>query len=910
MKTFPQYFIAIILFSILFGQDSNITNKVDRQKAHEYMAVKLESPLKIDGILDEPRYQGKSISDFIQTDPVNGAAPSQETEVWISYTKTALYISARLHDTDAGLIRNPKSRRDQLENSDEFQIAIDSYHDKRSGYLFVVTPSGSFGDGTAFNDSDMDFSWDGIWYRSVSQDENGWSVEVEIPFSQLRFELADEQIMGIGFGRQIDRNKEHVLDFYIPSGESGLVSRFNNLRGIKNINPPRKIEIIPYTTGGYSIVPGLDDHPLYNGHDSKMGFGTDVKIGLGSNLTLSGSINPDFGQVEVDPSVINLSANETYYSEKRPFFVEGANIFSFGRGGPSNRMSFMYMQPDFFYSRRIGASPRGELSLPMELDQDINGQDYEIYEKIERETTILGAAKITGRLNKNWSTGIFSAITAEEKGGGRVIDINSREELGRWNETIEPGSGYYLARMLGEFNEGLQGVGIIGSIVNRTLKTPKLDSLFVSRAFTSGVDGWAFLNKDKSWVVSGWMGFSQVSSSPEKMVSIQRNSRHYFQRPDADYLKVDSSMTEMTGYSGRLVLTKETGNVIFNVSSAVTSSGFEPNDMGLLFNTDRIHNQLVLGYSWNDPTKYFNYGRLVVAKAVNHNFAGQKINSMNFITGFIKFHNDWKTHFIGGFGPRTLSDRTLRGGPMVISPIEWFSNLNIRSDSRKAIQYSFSVSGGGSEKGGKEISFGPEIEIQAGPQLKLEMEPSYSKNRSISQYVDEFDDPTRIAMYGKRYIVSQLDQERLSMEIRADLTLTPELSIQSYIQPFIAVGHYSHFKEYDQPETYSFFEYGEDQDKYNIHYDVENEEYVLQPGGKNSEKFYLGNPDFNVKSLIGNFVLRWEFRPGSTLFLVWTRSNENDSNPGSFKFNRDVGDLFGSKPDNHFAVKLTYWFGQ
>lgn len=878
-------------------------------KKTDYTAVRLKTPLKIDGILDEERYQGKSIDHFIQNEPLNGEPPSQKTEVWISYTETDLYISARMHDTEAELIRDPQNRRDQLNNTDEFQTAIDSYHDRRSGFFFIVTPSGSYQDGTIYNDSFFDDSWDGVWYRGTSRDENGWNVELRIPFSQLNFEYREEQIMAISFGRFIERNKEHDIDVHIPRGETGIVSRFTDLRGIRNIKPPRKIEVMPYTTGGYSLLPELDDHPLYKGKNTRTGLGADLKIGLGNNLTLSGTINPDFGQVEVDPSVINLSASETYYSEKRPFFIEGANIFSFGRGGPSNRMSFMYMQPNLFYSRRIGAPPRGILTMPEHLADKLSGQSYDIYEKSPGETSILGAGKLTGKLNNTWSTGVFAALTAEEPGEARAYSLE-RRILGKWREPVEPGAGYYMARTLGEFEKGLRGLGFMGTLVQRNLDTDKLDSLFTRRALTGGVDGWYFLNDEKSWVLSGFMTLSRVEGSPDRLVTLQTNSLRYYQRPDAGHLSVDSTLTEMTGYSGRVMLTKESGDIIFNASTAFASPGFEPNDMGLLFTTDRINNQLIIGYSWNEPNRYFNYGNLIFAKATNHNFSGQKINSMNFLTGFFRFHNEWRTYFIGGAGPRTLSDQTLRGGPMVISPFGWFSDFSIMTDARKKTQFRFSVGGGGSELGARNYSLETEIEIQLGTRLKLEMEPNFSKSTSISQYVTVFDDSQRTEMYGRRYIVSHLDQERLSMEFRADLALTPDLSIQSYIQPFFAVGHYSRFKEFEKPETYSFIEYEEGQNLYAISYNETSGSYLLQPDGPGTRTFYLSNPDFNVKSLVGNFVLRWEFKPGSTLYIVWTRNHENYDHPGDLSLTRDARVLLKSRPENHFAIKLTYWFGQ
>lgn len=910
MESVRKY-IIYLLACLPVLHTSLVSKTQDLQKGNhgDYHAVRLTEPIRVDGILDEARYEIEAISDFVQNEPLNGKKPTQRTEVWVSYTETDLYISARLHDSEAGQIRAPKNRRDQMANSDQFQIAIDTYHDRRSGFFFIVNPAGSFQDGTVFNDSDFDDSWDGIWYRGVSIDDNGWNVEIRIPFSQLRFEPMEEQIMAISFGRFIDRHKEHNLDIFIPYGETGIVSRWNDLRGIRNIKPPRKIEIIPYITASRSILPSLDNHPLYNGRNSHYGLGADIKVGLGNNLTFSGTINPDFGQVEVDPSVINLSDNETFYREKRPFFIEGANIFNFGSNGPSNRMSFMYMMPDLFYSRRIGAFPGGEIVIPSMLEQKISDESHEIYTKTPGETTIIGAGKISGKLTEQWSTGIFTAVTAEEKGTGKAY-FEDGSPAGAWNEVIEPASAFFIGRALGEFNAGRQGIGFMGTVVRRKIETLKLESEFTNNATTAGTDGWIFLDEKKQWVLSGFMALSSVEGSQERVLSLQESSSRYFQRPDADHIKIDSSLTKLTGYSGRLVLTKDQGNIIFNTSVAVSSPGFEPNDLGILFDTDKVHSQAVVGYSWNQPTKYFNYGNLIFAKAMRHNFDGKQTSSMNFLTGFFRFHNQSRINFIGGAGPRTLSDRALRGGPMVISPFGWFSDFSIMSDSRKRIQGSISFERGGSEKGGRNSEISTELEIRVGPQLKLEVEPSYSTSSNVSQYVTTFEDPSRTDMYGVRYIVSQLDQRTVSMELRADYSLNPDLSIQAYIQPFFAVGHYSRFKEFTKPGTYSFYEYGESQDLYNITYSETSDLYEIRPDGSGSSPYYFENPDFNYKSFIGNFVLRWEFRPGSTLYLVWTRNNENYDDPGYLKLGRDIDNLFDNRPDNHFAMKLTFWFGQ
>lgn len=895
--------LMAIISSMLLLASTDTSSVLGNQK--DYLAVKLNEPIKLDGILDEPRYKTESITNFVQIEPYNGKPASQKTEVWISYTETDLYISARLHDTDPHLIRAPKNRRDQMSNSDEFQVAIDSYHDRRTGFFFVVNPSGSYQDGTVFNDNNFSDSWDGVWSRAVTIDDMGWSAELKIPFSQLRFEHSEEQIMSIGFGRFIDRKKEHSLDIYIPAGETGLVSRWNDLRGIVDIRPPRKVEVSPYISSGYNIMPSLDDNPMYNGKDSRLGVGADFKIGLGNNLTLSGTINPDFGQVEVDPSTINLSANETYYSERRPFFIEGANIFRFGSNGPSSQMNFMYMRPELFYSRRIGAPPAGYLTIPTDFEEPGNS----VYNKVSSENTIIGAGKITGKINDAWSVGAFSAVTAKETGEGEVYD-SLGSLIGRWDEPVSPLSGYYIGRALGEFNDGKQGLGFIGTAVQRNVNEGSLSSVYNESAYAGGIDGWWFLNNERKWVISGFYAATNVNGTKDRILNMQKNSLRYYQRPDATHLEVDTTLTSLSGSTGRLALTKDSGDLIFNTAITFTTPGFEPNDLGMYFKTDRIHTQAVLGYEWNKPTKYFNYGNIIFAKAARYNYDNDKISSMNFLTGFIKFHNNWRVNMFSGAGPRTLSDEALRGGPMVISPFGWFYDMSIMSDNRKNINYRLSFGTGGSEKGGSNESISTEVEMRVGTTLKLEVEPRLSRSTSVSQYVTVFDDPDQIEMYGGRYIVSHLEQKRFSVEMRADFSLSPDLSIQGFIQPFFAVGHYSRFKEFTSPRTYSFHEYKENQNEYLLVYDNIEDSYTLLPDGNSGKSFSFGNPDFNYKSMIGNFVLRWEFKPGSTLFLVWTRNYVNYDYPGNLNISRDFESLMKTSSENHFAMKITYWFGQ
>jgi hypothetical protein len=855
----------------------------------EVTAIRLDQPLEIDGILDEALYSTEANDHFVQYEPNNGILGSENTEFWVGYDDNALYIGAMMHDSNPDSIIARMSRRDGGETSDILYMVIDSYLDRRSGFWFSINPVGSIGDGTVSNDSNFDDAWDGIWDGQGRINENGWSTEIRVPFSQLRFNKSNENIMGIGLARRIHRRNEMDFFTFIARDESGMISHFATLKGIKNIQPPKRLEMTPYITGNHGILKTEDDNPFYNGSDSRINVGTDLKIGIGNNLTVDATINPDFGQVEVDPSELNLSAFETRYREKRPFFIEGRSIFSFGTGGPTNHMSFGTMEPTFFYSRRIGKYPS--------YGNDVEGD----WIKVPSATPILGATKLSGKITDTWSVGSFSAITRREFANVQIDGENSEVE-------VEPLTSYNLFRTLKEFNQGRQGLGLIMSYVDRNFEDEMLTSILSDKSTVFGIDGWTFLNHEKDWVIGGFLGYSNVVGSKDYISDLQQNSARYFQRPDADHVELDPDRTNLEGFSGKAAINKETGKWSFNSAIQFVSPGFENNDMGLNFRGDNINKHISFGYKWLEPGNIFQLAMLNTAYMTNHNFAGDKLSEMVFLFGFTRFNNFWTISPIIGIGPKTLSDHALRGGPMVISPSGMWSRLSARTDSRKSTIYELDIEYQSSEGGNYSLQMSPEIEMNVGTRLQIQFEPGFNKQVQIDQYIDSFDDETATDMYGYRHIVAQMDRKTVSAEFRIDYTFTPKLSFQAYFQPYITVGSYSRYKEFAKPESYEFIEYGKDD---NMEIAEEGEDgYNLYPNGSDGNLLYVENPDFNYKALVGSAVLRWEFRPGSTLFLVWTRNGSDEKNPGNFNFNRDTKDLFQANADNVFAVKLTYWFGK
>ena len=868
-------------------------------KDREIIAIQLTKPLKIDGKLDEDLYTTIAYTDFIQYVPFNGQAATEKTDVWIGFDESAIYVGARMWDSEPDLIVSRIGRRDEHFNSDLFEVILDSYNDNRTGFSFQINPAGAIRDETYYNDSWTDLNWDGIWEGKTNIDDDGWTAELRIPYSQLRFEEQDKYTWGIQSARYIQRRDEWDYFAYQSLEEGGLIRHAADLTGLNGISPPSRTEYRPYITTGASLMPGKKDNPFFNGKDTNIGLGADFKFGIGTNITVDGTINPDFGQVEVDPSEINLSAYETYYDEKRPFFIEGQNIFLFGRGGPTNNWNINFSEPRLFYSRRIGREPQGWVSAPSDSI------------KIPAVTNILGAAKVSGKMSGNWSIGVLTVLTSPES-AKYYIDGNKGEEL------VEPVTFYNVVRAQKEFNEGKQGLGFMGtsttryfdglSLIGSNEKDHNLYDILSDNAITFGIDGWTFIGANNDWAIGAWFGATQVSGSIERMLSLQQNSHHYFQRPDVEHVELDENLTTLNGYAGRLKINKETGNVKINAAFGIVSPGFESNDLGYQGKTDVINNHIGIGYNWTEPGKYIRNMRSDIFYGSNHDFSGTKTGERLLWMGQISFLNYWSMHWETYQDLETLSNIALRGGPRVIEPASWnISNSGFHSDSRKDITLGAHVNYSSDKTGSNDRSFDLELDTKINDRFNISFGPSIQHRINTDQYITSVNDVNNIEMFGRRYIVGELDQMTFSANIRLNYTFTPRLTLQSYFQPFISAGSYSHFKEYKKPESYDFLEFGESNSTINEIDDI----YVIDPtGGEPSDSFTISNPDFSYKALVGTFVLRWEFSPGSALFFVWTHNGTNFENPGDFQLSRDLGDLLGAKADDIFAMKLSYWIGR
>ncbi|MFA6743621.1 MAG: DUF5916 domain-containing protein, partial [Candidatus Neomarinimicrobiota bacterium] len=524
MRKIFKFLVACVLISWTAGSVAF---------AAQVQATRTDEPIRIDGVLGEDIWQTAIVAPpLIQDEPNEGAEPSQSSEIRILYDERALYVGARLYDSSPDSIVARLGRRDSDWNTDLFLIGLSPFNDKRTAYFFGLSAAGAIFDGRFYNDDWQDNTWDGVWEGAVQRDRHGWTAEMRIPFSQLRFKKSDDYTWGVALYRKIQRRKEEDFSFITPRNESGMVSRFIDLVGIKDIDARRKAEIMPYLRGKGEYLDVEPQDPFNDGSRYFADAGADLKIGVGNNLTIDGTINPDFGQVEVDPAVINLSDVETYFDEKRPFFIEGSDIFNFGYGGSNNYWNMNFSTPNLFYSRRIGRAPQRDLS------------EYD-YTDVPEGARIISAGKLTGKIGDNWNIGLLNALTAREFARVSPNDLDSQTEA-------EPLTNYTVLRTQKEFQGGRHGLGIISTATRRFFKDEDIADYLGSNSLVVGVDGWTFLDTAKTWVIAGWSGLSNIEGNQTYMSAIQKNSIHYLQRPDVDHLGVDSTATSLTGFATRL----------------------------------------------------------------------------------------------------------------------------------------------------------------------------------------------------------------------------------------------------------------------------------------------------------------------------------------------------------------------
>lgn len=838
----------------------------------------------IDGLLNDAAWSdGEWMSRFTQREPDEMAPPTQKTDVKILFDDEALYIGAKMHDTAPDSIDVRLVRRDNDIETDFIAIYLDPYHDHRSGYYFGINSAGTLLDGTRYNDTWADASWDGVWEGASNLLPDGWSAEFRLPFSQLRFAKHNPMIWGVNFKRWIGRRNEVDQLSVVPKNENAFVSRFWHLEGLTDIKQPRYFEILPYLRGKAEFQSVAEGDPFNQSGEYAPSAGADLKLGLGPNVVLNATVNPDFGQVEVDPAVVNLSDVETYFNEKRPFFVEGSSIFDFGYGGATNYWSSNWPAPKFFYSRRIGRAPQ---SVP---DND--------FSEVPEGTHILGAGKLTAKFPGNWNVGSMHAFTMREHADIEYDGVRSETE-------VEPFTYYSVTRGQKEIREGYRGIGGIFTSAHRFFDDRRLIDDINSDAFTGGFDGWSFLDKNRTYALTGWMGFSHLRGTTDRMIAVQRSSRHYFQRPDASHVRVDSGATSLTGWAGRILLSKEKGNWMLNSAIGVISPEFDLNDVGYSSRADLTNTHLGGGYSWTKPTAWTRYADISAMQWINFDFEGNNTALGTWLGTSLQLRNYWWLNLSVAGVPETINNTRTRGGPLTKNRGGWETNFSSNSDSRKPVVFSF---------GSNRYTVAPDhwthylwcsAQWKPAGNLSVTLSPDINLLRLWVQWVDCFDDPAATATSGKRYVFSAIDQTEMSASLRIDYTLTPKLSVQLYAQQLYSAADYFDFRELSRPNSFEFYTYPPS----GVQYDLRAKTYTIDPDGDGpAEALTFDDPDFNYTSLRGNAVVRWEYRPGSTLFLVWTHGQDYSETRGDFGLNRSANRLFSGKADNIFMLKATFW---
>jgi hypothetical protein len=835
-------------------------------------AVRRTSTVVVDGRLDEAAWKdAPRQNSFTQRFPTYGGKASLDTSFAVLYDDSAVYVGVWANDPEPAKIRRTLHRRDLDALADVIAVGFDSYRDKRTAFVFQLNAAGVQRDMMVFDDVNIDDTWDAVWTGNVSVNGEGWSAEFRIPLNQLRYSAASSHEWGLQVVRNVARSNEQSSWSPWPRTGSEVASKFGIIAGIDGLKPSRRLELLPYASGGIQSTPVDEGDPLDDGFGGVANAGLDLKYGLGSAFTLSATINPDFGQVEADPSAVNLSANELFFAERRPFFLEGADLFRIP-------MDVNNGNETAFYTRRIGAAP------------SVEPPDYE-YLQQPSATTIYSAAKVTGK-SRGWSVGVLDAVTAEET--ATIIDADGN----RQQPIVAPLTNYAVARVKRDWREGRTTVGLSGTAVNRALAGTGLESSFHDQAYTLGATlshRWA----KNAWQLDmSWLG-SLVHGTEEAIAATQLSQRHLFQRPDT--FRFDPTRTNLIGgaASWSFGQTGTTKHWRYGSAGGITTPGLELNDAGFQRNSDLLISSFYGQYhdetpgedilNWQTSVNFFwvqTAEPRLTDLGVEGNTNVQLANMWNVSAGYGIYDNIW-------------SRGELRGGPSLRVNPRYSANLFVTSDTTKRVWANVGLFGSRdwtSDSGDVGVQGG--LTIQARSNIDLFLGPSWSRRDEAMQYVEE----TADEMGRPHYVFARIDQSTVAMTIRVNWTFSPKLSLQAYAQPFVANGQYRDFKDVNDSGAARF----EDR------FDQLPRNLALMDGvytASNNGTFSFGRPDFNFAQIRSNVVMRWEYRPGSSVFAIWSHGQTAFGEDGRFRLGRDLGDLGSAPAEDIVMVKANYWIG-
>ncbi|MEO8194080.1 MAG: DUF5916 domain-containing protein [Gemmatimonadales bacterium] len=896
--------LAIMAAAPLCAQQTTRSQSDPRPVAH---AARRTGSVSIDGKLDESAWAAATpIGELIQSSPNEGKAPSEKTELRVLYDDGAIYVGARMFDSMGPKgVRAVLTRRDQLltDNSltsDKIALVFDPFHDKNTRMWFELNPLGVKGD-----HANGDNSFDPVWDGATTVDSLGWVAEFRIPLSQLRFSRDSAQVWGMQVWRSIDRLNENDMWAFWRNNEYGGPAYFGTLQGMAITSQPRQIELVPYVTSRAKMerVPGND--PFHSNREMDYRAGADLKVNVTSNLTLDATVNPDFGQVEVDPAVVNLSVFETTFSEKRPFFISNSQYFS--TGGFSCYFCNNVSSLSLIYTRRIGRSPQ-LAGLVGSRAQFMDATDA---------TTILGAAKVTGRTKGGLTVGLLDAVTNRETATFRLDGSSTNE-----TQEIEPLTNYFIGRLRKDFRGGATRIGTIGTLVNRSLDNEDEVQRLRRRAGAIGFDvdhHWS----NRAYALNIQTALTGIEGDSAAIRRAQQSSARYYQRVgreetsdglfDTNY---DPTRTSLNGYGFYARVSKETGDWLWETTQNWRSPGFEANDMGVLSRSDYKWMLANVARQWTVPGSWYRFLWMAAGAQQQFNFEGDRtdLDIHSNISATLK--NYWNVGVFNIYRPNYYDERLTRGGPTVTHYGYNFYSLNLNGDSRRRLVWGMNVNyvlPVGTDEGGR-AAFYPSLTFKPSSSTSISVSPSYDHDFTAQQFITSLSDPATPAGFGgRRYVFGRLEQKTFSMDTRVNATFTPNLTLQLFAQPFLASGHYTNFKEFAKPKSGDMTLYGRDNGS-TITKDTNapgGTLYTVDPDGNGAAApFSFGNPDFNIRSLRGTAVMRYEYRPGSTIFFVWTQQREGFDSLGDFDFSRDRSALFRDRPTNVFQVKATYWLGR
>lgn len=808
--------------------------------------------VQVDGaFLEDVWRQAPVVSGFLQREPAEGVAASHDTDVRVAFDADALYVAVRAHEPDDDRLVGHLTRRDEDSPSDWVRVMVDSYADRRTAFEFAVNAAGVKQDAYRFNDTARDPGWDAVWDVAVKREGQSWHAEFRIPFSQLRFNAGAVGTVGFAVARTIAHENETSSWPLIARSASGFVSSFGELRGLAVSTSLKRLELSPYVVADATTKPVAAGDPLRNSPNTSVAGGVDLKYRIAPGLTLTGTINPDFGQVEADPAVVNLSAFETFFAERRPFFVEGSGAFSFDIACEDDRCTGL------FYSRRIGRSP-----------QRFAGPPPGGFSSQPAQTTIVGAAKLTGRIGA-FSVGALNAVTSREDAsltGGAGAPVTTT--------AVEPATSYTVARANREFQNNSR-IGFMITSTNRRL--PSELSMLPSSATTGGLDADIRFAGGRYNVRGFWAG-SLVRGSAAAIDRLQRSNVHSFQRPDSEALFYDPARTALGGHAGSIGLGKISGvRTRFQSNVSFKSPGFEINDLGFLMRADEISQGNWFQIRDDQP------GRFVRSVSVNFNqYAGWnydgdlRYNGGN-VNAHWRFTNNW--NFSTGFNVngQGFADRMTRGGPGALVPGTVNQWIFASTDNRRLAAGTFNLFWFTDRNGSKSVGVSPGLTLRPSSALSVGLQVNMDRSTRDSQWITNLTDQGV-----PRYVFGRLEQRTFGVSARVNYTISPTLTLQLYAQPFVSAGLYDEFKTLVDGRAAAYA------DRY-------------------APYAYSGNPDFNFLSFRTTNVLRWEYRPGSAVFVVWQQGREDVSQQGDFRLGRDLGGAFAAPATNVFLVKVSRW---